>query len=245
MWDVAVTSKQGIRWSMEDSYYIDINFAGLGWCFGGVYDGHSGDYASHYTAKNLHQRVIEQLNLGQEREKAFIQAYQAISDEISNDDSGTTAVNFLISNTTITTAHVGDSRAMLIGNKHLRQLTQDHRLDNSLENKRLRQLGTETIPPYVIRHGQGLMPTRSLGDPFFKPAGIIAEPETSTTDISKDEFALVVGCDGLFDFMSNEEVAAITREFNQAQKIVDRLEEEILLVRKGFDNLTIICVMLT
>ncbi len=245
MCDVAVTSKQGPRWSMEDSYYLDNDFADKGWCFGGIYDGHSGAYASQYAAKYLHQRVIEQINLEREKEEAFSLAYQAISDEIGNDDSGTTAVNFLISNATITTAHVGDSRAILIGKDHLRPLTQDHRLENPQEYRRLRQLGTEMLPPYVIRHGQGLMPTRTLGDPFFKPAGIIAEPETWTTKISNDEFVLVAGCDGLFDFITNEEVADIAREFDQAQGLVERLEEEILLIRRGLDNLTIICVMLT
>lgn len=245
MWDAAVSSQQGVRRSMEDSYYLDINFAGKGWCFGGVYDGHLGAYASVYAATHLHQRVLEQINYGQSIDEAFIKAYESISEEIGLDHSGTTAVNFLVRNTHITSANVGDSRALVIGKNHVRQLTTDHRLDNPQEFKRLRQLGTELVPPYVMRQGQGLMPTRTLGDPFFKPVGVIAFPEVSTTFISDDEFAVVAGCDGLFDFMTNSEVAEEAREAHQAQELVQRLEQEILYIRKGMDNLTIICVMLS
>lgn len=89
------------------------------------------------------------------------------------------------------------------------------------------------------------MPTRTIGDTLFKPAGVIAEPYTCTTEVSKDEFALIAGCDGLFDFVSNQEVAEFARESSQAQDLVDRLEKEVLLVRGGMDNLTIICLILS
>ena len=56
----------------------------------------------------------------------------------------------------------------------------------------------------------GLALSRALGDGPFKEIGVIAEPITFELELDLAKTAcLVLGCDGVFDFMTNDEVVAI------------------------------------
>ena len=94
----AVISEQGRREEMENTYFLDLNFANNGWVFGGVYDGHGGKYAAEYAAANLHQRFLTELLSGLSPQEAFVASYQRISQELEEQEqeSGTVAVSFLI-----------------------------------------------------------------------------------------------------------------------------------------------------
>lgn len=87
------------------------------------------------------------------------------------------------------------------------------------------------------------MATRSIGNENSK-IGIIATPSVHRHRISGDDLALVAACDGVFDFMSNEEVAEIACKYRNPTRIVAVLKDEVLGVRAGSDNLTIIVVSL-
>ena len=53
--------------------------------------------------------------------------------------------------------------------------------------------------------------TRSIGDHNAKELGIIADPEFETMCLPSDETLFVVGSDGVFDFLTNDDVAEITQ----------------------------------
>ena len=242
--EAAFISEQGLRAEMEDAHFLDGDFAGRGWVFGGIYDGHGGKLAAQYAARHLHLRFKELVLNGSSPQSAFEQSYRFVSDELSYQDSGTTAVTFLIKEGIVYTANVGDSRAIVVGRSSFQQLTEDHRIENKTERDRVLSMGGVIEPPYVFRNGTGIMPTRTIGDEYFKAVGVIATPSITEYEISQDDLMLVAACDGLFDFMSNDEVAKFTRANLEPKTLLDALRDEVLLKRSGTDNLTIIAISL-
>ncbi len=237
---IAVIQDIGTRSHMEDTYFLDCDFSGKGWVFGGVYDGHAGKEAAEFAARHLHERFLETLPIVSSPEDAFIESYQTVSDELCNQNSGACAANFFIRDGMIYYANVGDARIIVVGDDDVFQLTVDHRIDDPIEKKRIIEAGGEISPPHVCRGDRGLMPTRTIGDEYFKPVGIIATPSVGRYLIIKSDLFLVAGTDGLFDVLTNREVAEIALKQKDPDAIIRELKRETLIKRGGRDNLTII-----
>lgn len=242
--EAAVISEKGARREMEDAHFLDLNFTNKGWAFAGIYDGHGGKLAAKYASERLHQIFLQGLLSCFSSQEAFIKSYQLVSEELKTQDSGTTAVNCLIKERQIFTANVGDARAIVISDQGLSQLTVDHRLDNLIERQRIEDMGGQIRYPYACRGHQGLMPTRTIGDRYFKNIGIIATPSVSEYKISQDDLILLMACDGLFDVMTSEEAADFARRFPQPETLLEVLKTEVLVNRLGSDNLTMIAFSL-
>lgn len=115
------------------------------------------------------------------------------------------------------TANIGDSRAIVCRRDGtILALTRDHKPDDPDERERIYALGgTVTFHGYVDALGKEwgchrvngvLAMSRAIGDRSERPA-VTAEPEITALPLSAlDEFC-VVATDGLWDVMSNEEVA--------------------------------------
>ncbi len=173
---------------------------------------------------------------------ALTVSYESVSADLSRQDSGTTAVDCLIREGSIFAANAGDARALLVSENTFIQLTTDHRVDDQQERERVTKMGAAIEYPYVVRQGQGLMPTRSLGDQFFKPVGIIATPSINEHLLGSKDNTLILACDGLWDFMRNAEVAAFARKYPEPAVLLDQLTREVLIQRSGSDNLTMIAI---
>ncbi|MDA2922211.1 protein phosphatase 2C domain-containing protein [Patescibacteria group bacterium AH-259-L07] len=247
----AIVLEQGRRPYMEDAYFLDLDFGkkirlrsqlwrGKEWIFGGVYDGHNGKEAAEYAANNLHKKFLKILLGGAEIKDAFVKTYQEISDELRYQDAGTCAANFFVKDKKIYVANVGDARILTISRSGFHQLTIDHRLDNLDERERIQAMGGEIEYPYAARDGQGLMPTRTLGDEYFKPIGIIATPDINEYIVSDNDIYLIAATDGLFDVMTNEEVLEVSQKFDNPNDVAQTLKAQVLQNREGGDNLTII-----
>jgi protein phosphatase 2C family protein 2/3 len=126
----AVVSEQGKRPHMEDAYYLDLDFGGKGWVYGGVYDGHGGHHAAAYAADRLHERFLKKITAAVDPTTAYAQSYHEISEDLRDQDSGTTAVDFFINARDLFVANAGDSRTVIVTATAVNQLTVDHRLDN-------------------------------------------------------------------------------------------------------------------
>lgn len=242
--DYAIVCEQNRRSYMEDFYYFDANFVGKGWIFAGIYDGHSGSGAAKYAATNLHQRFLQALAKNGIKD-AFAIAYQLIDQEINRQfsHSGTCAVNFFIKDKEIFYANAGDSRIIIIGEK-VSQLTTDHRVNLASEKQRIIQAGGEITGRYVYWQDAGLMVTRALGDDHFKKAGVIAMPSVGYWSVKPTDKFLIAACDGLFDHLSNNQVAEIAKQDKSAQEVANTLFKQILSIPKANDNITIIVVKL-
>lgn len=125
-------------------------------------------------------------------------------------------------------AHVGDSRAYLYRDGHLRQLTQDH----SLVAEMLRH--GEITPAEALTHPQRNVITRALGT--FK-----------RVDVDILYFKLLPGdafllcSDGLSNQVSAEEIAAAFRDTPQLERIVSSLAD-LAMARGGKDNISAVAV---
>lgn len=244
----AIISEQGRRSHMEDTYYFSQNFGGSGQIFGGVYDGHCGKTAAEYVAYNLHAYFLEAIKLGLSPQEAFIKSYEKISSELKNQHSGACAVNFFIEDGKIFFANAGDARLIVVSKNSVQELTTDHRLGDEAERERIVKMGGSIdypYSPYVYRGNRGLMPTRTIGDEYFKPVGIISEPAVGFYETSEQDLFLIAACDGLYDEMTNEDVAEFSRNFDDPQSLAEGLKKEVLVNRLGSDNLTIIVLSLT
>ncbi len=244
LFKIAIVSEIGRRKEMEDRYYLDKNFQGKGWLFGGVYDGHGGSFAAEYAADNLHKVFLEKLEADIDEEEAFIKTYEKISQEVSHQDSGTTAANFFLRNKKIFWANVGDVRIIILRKTSGLQLTRDHRLSDDEEKKRILREGGIIKEPYIVLGGQGLMPTRSMGDEKFKSVGVIATPSVGQYDIQPEDKWLIIASDGLFDEMKNEDISLCVKHCEKTSEVADLLKQEVLEEQRGEDNLTIIVVKL-
>lgn len=252
----AVVSEIGARLEMEDAHFIHTNFWDRGWVFGGIYDGHGGAFAAQYAANEFPRLFREKVEEGLDFPDAYTDVYEKISMDLEGQDSGTTAVNFLVLTyqdegsqvehpaSEIFTANTGDARAIIIGENSVHQVTIDHRIDNPEERERVLKMGAQIRGPYVCKGEMGLMPTRTIGDQYFKSIGVIARPFVNRYVIQQSDLILLAACDGLFDTMTNEEVADVARKQPEPVELVNLLRDEVLVNRLGTDNLTIIAVSL-
>jgi serine/threonine protein phosphatase PrpC len=70
-------------------------------------------------------------------------------------------------------------------------------------------LGTSWVP--------GLAMSRVIGDTIAHSVGVVAEPEVSTHELDERDRFLVVASDGVFEFLSNHDVASIVGRCDTAE----------------------------
>nr|XP_051214046.1 probable protein phosphatase 2C 65 isoform X2 [Lolium perenne] len=149
--------------------------------------------------------------------------------------SGTTAVAALVAGAALHVANVGDSRAVAgvwrEGRVACEDLSWDQTPFRADERARVRACGARVMsveqvegardpdaegwladegdPPRVWAR-DGLYPgtafTRSLGDLAAEGVGVIADPEVKSVQISPSHLFFVVASDGVFEFLSSQEV---------------------------------------
>ena len=215
-------------------------------------------------------------------EKDFLNNYaiSKINDNII-DKSGSCAVILLIVDNKIYIANCGDSRTIMSINNELREITIDHKPNFPNEKKRIYENGGQVyqsqtpinnnnneqylIGPYRVFPGR-LSVSRTIGDIEAKnikfggnPNVIIAEPEIYSFDLNKDNIDFfIMGCDGIFDQMSNKDVFDCAwMIFNNSNKIIKynntihtqcgKVVDFILksaMSRKSFDNITCLIIAL-
>lgn len=237
---VGIVCEQGLRESMEDTYCLNTNLNNKGWIFGGVFDGHRGNFAATYTALNLPQNFLQELKQRKHPLQAISRAYKDIAQDLDNQQSGTTATSFFINKQSIYLSHLGDSKALLLEKENFFQLTEEHRLNNPAERSRIEDCGAQITYPYICKNGQGIMLTRTLGDGDFKHTGVISTPFLAQHEIKKQDKILVLGTDGLFDVLSNREIFKLTKDTDNPQSIAENLAEEAMLNRMSVDNITVL-----
>ena len=241
-----------------------------------VMDGHNGRSSVDYVSRNLGDNILNsQAFAERDYQRALLNGFEKTENELKNflssgpglvssprgdgdicEDfpkltSGVVVCAILIINGIVYSAHAGDCRAIIVGEKRgIFQLTNDHNLGNSIERNR--------VEKWIGRDGyvKGLMVTRSLGNltisgdsgKLEKVDGQIATPDLVETRLDEDEIFVLVGSDGLFEVMSNEVVVntvlkALKRPsftpMKAAQELVDRA-----VSRGSSDNVCVCLVML-
>ena len=143
---------------------------------------------------------------------------------IDTEFSGTTAVTTIITmDKTLYCANCGDSRIMLgelddSGKIVAKEVSIDNKPDDPKEKARIIKSGGRVFaveyddgvdgPARVwLKHMDipGLAMSRSLGDTVAHSAGVISEAEVYTVPLTSKTKTLIIGSDGLWEFISNQE----------------------------------------
>ncbi|XP_027359014.1 probable protein phosphatase 2C 6 [Abrus precatorius] len=207
--------------------------------FFGVYDGHGGCQVANYCREHLHSVLVDEIEAAQpsldekngrdnwedQWKKAFSNCFHKVDDEVGGvgadngasveslapETAGSTAVVAILSQTHITVANCGDSRAVLCRGKEALPLSNDHKPNREDELERIEAAGGRVIQWNGYRVLGVLAVSRSIGDRYLKP-WIIAEPEVKCVHRDKNDECLILASDGLWDVMTNEEACDIARK---------------------------------
>jgi serine/threonine protein phosphatase PrpC len=214
----------------------------------GVLDGHGsqGEKVSGFIKQQLPMMIAEQLRskgeaaAGAALRAAFLEvqsSLRASGGVVNARLSGSTAVVSLLQGRRLTTAWVGDSRAVLVrkeigGGWRGIPLTVDHKPNSAGELKRIlaaggrverlsdaygREIGPQRVwlPSSWV---PGLAMSRALGDFVAHTVGVIAEPEVHTCELEDRDEMLVVASDGVFEFMTGQDVAEVAGGAGSAEE---------------------------
>ncbi|KAF3433399.1 hypothetical protein FNV43_RR24501 [Rhamnella rubrinervis] len=250
----SVCCKRGRRSTMEDRYSAIVDLqAESRQAFFGVFDGHGGSIAAEYAAKNMHKNIKDQLTRGsQERIE------EAVKDGYLNTDAnflkegangGTCCVTALIQDRNLVVSNAGDCRAVMSRGGVAEALTSDHRPSRKDERDRIETLGGYVDCCHGVWRIQGsLAVSRGIGDEHLKQ-WVIAEPESKVLQIEPDCEFLILGSDGLWDKVNNQEAVDVVRPlcinvdkpdpFSACKKLVD------LSIRRGStDDISVMIIQL-
>ena len=196
--------------------------------------------------------------------------------------SGSTCISLLLPNKNTKEAYianVGDSRAIIIKEEKMsknntwsfKQLSRDHKPTEQDEYQRIIEAdgeieaieddeGNWTGPLRVWEKGSegpGLAMTRSLGDKVGKKIGVCCTPEVTKYDIKEEDKVFVLASDGLWEYMSNQEVTDLVKNIYEEMKrkgeidgdkmvkiLYDKAVERWREKDVGMDDITIICIIL-
>ncbi|MEJ2724794.1 MAG: Stp1/IreP family PP2C-type Ser/Thr phosphatase [Deltaproteobacteria bacterium] len=143
---------------------------------------------------------------------------------------GTTLVGFLVDGDRLILVNVGDSRAYLIRNRQIEQLTEDHSLVMEEVKK------GHITPEEARHHPQRHVINRALGI-FNKP-----EMDITTLEIQNQDLYLLCS-DGLSDMVLDEEILSLVQS-HERQALSELGDALIHLAneRGGKDNITVVLV---
>ena len=163
-------------------------------------------------------------------------------------DSGTTCVLIIIIGIHLICANIGDSRAIAVYDENcdknlnylkVMPLSKDFKPELQEERDRIimaggvvEQLknfrGVGTGPQRVFKPGKdypGLAMSRSIGDAIAKTLGVIAEPGIFEYNLSSKDKFIILCSDGVWEFLSNEDVKNIGKKFYLNSYPVELCEE--------------------
>jgi len=190
----------------------------------GVFDGHGGDRAAQYCKSHMLSAILADEMFESNPAEAMTKCFHRIDREFMDVckswgyTDGTTAVVAQISNRHIVVANAGDSRCMVVqkgGQAHA--LSVDHKPSREDEEQRIRDLGGKVIFWGRWRVEGVLAVSRAIGDIKLKPY-VTCDPEIQTKEITDDDLYMVLASDGLWDVMTNEEVASFVVRNCQRQE---------------------------
>jgi len=254
--------------------------------FFGVYDGHGGKGCSFYLKDNLHKNINEfsssGVKLGIEKtEENFIKNEALNENGEIKDSSGSCGVIAMIRGKKLIIGNVGDSRLVIFKNGLVSFATEDHKPDSDTEKKRIEaaggkiyqtpsyfplyQNGKEIDIPWRVLPGR-LSVSRTFGDieakeeKFGGMKGVVAAlPDITEIELNEEYNLIVIGCDGIFDVLSNEELLECVKIVLKEKKINEAIKDEDIhelcgdfaamiiksaLAKDSFDNISCIVIAL-
>ena len=221
--------------------------------FFGVYDGHGGKGCSLYLQKNLHSHIKQFSKDGikkaiDEVEEQFEKTEALDEKGEIKDQSGSCGIMTIIQKNKCIIANVGDSRLVVFKNNSLFFCTEDHKPDSPVEKERINKAGGSIYQtpslfplyqngkkidiPWRVLPGR-LSVSRTFGDieakseKFGGNKNVVATlPDITEIDLNEEFNLIVIGCDGIFDVLSNEEILVCIK-YVLKEKNVKEINNEV------------------
>ncbi|XP_046346466.1 protein phosphatase 1G-like [Haliotis rufescens] len=165
---------------------------------------------------------------GEEGEGGYINnPSMDMTNEEPGSDSGCTACVALLLGKELYVANAGDSRCVLSRNGKAVDLSFDHKPEDIPERTRIEKAGGKVTSDGRVNGGLNL--SRALGDHFYKrnhelslrEQMITSLPDILVTTLQEEDEFMVLACDGIWNFMSSQEVVDMVR-----QKLSDPVKRE-------------------
>ena len=238
-----------LRSEMEDSIILrdDLNLYA-------VFDGHgrceTAKVGSIEMSKMFENEIqTKQLKFDSPTE-IFLEIFQKVEDAIKQKklkDGSTLCLAYIATNESeknkkkVVTAHLGDARALIVlDDGKAREITKDHKPTSRSEFERIHNMNGRLSKDNRV---DGVLAvSRSIGD--FEVYGVGREPEVGEFEIGEKDKFLVIGCDGVFDVLSNEDVARIAVGCKSTKEAAF-LIRNAAFASKSADNISVIVVDLT
>jgi len=262
---------QGWRVDMEDAHISQASLSERlsDMSLFAVFDGHAGknvaetsaaDFAAHLAKTPPFDTLSDSETYKEEEVKAGIrEAFRAWDRELRvkanqggrADRSGSTATGVLITPKDYFFFNAGDSRTLLVRNEQVEFATMDHKPTNEEEKKRIESAGGRVM---IQRINGSLAVSRALGDFEYKnrddldDLSQLVSPDPDVTCLPRKSDAdnfIVVACDGIYDVMSNEEIAEFCHDRLESSEDEFAVPETLLnlCLHKGSrDNMSVIII---
>ena len=212
--------------------------------------GYFGQEVSEYIKENLPMdlnRILRSKNVNLNKDdlsEIIKQAFEMENNsllrnrQIDSTLSGSTCAAVIYTSEKLIIMNLGDSRCILgkkINNEYkLENLTKDHKPNVEEEAERIKSYGGRIrammddegnfVGPLRVylkdKDLPGLAMTRSFGDYFASTVGTIPIPDVTEYKFSSYDKFLILASDGLFEFMSNDELLNIVSEYYERNDIV-------------------------
>ena len=195
--------------------------------------------------------------------------------------SGSCGIVSMIKGKKLIIGNVGDSRLVIFKNGLLSFSTEDHKPGSEIEKKRIEaaggkiyqtpsiyplyQNGKEIETPWRVLPGR-LSVSRTFGDIEAKDEKfggmkgvVVALPDITEIELNDEYNFIVIGCDGIFDVISNEELLECIKIVLKEKKINEVIKDEDIhelcgdfaamiiksaLAKDSFDNVSCIVIAL-
>lgn len=222
----------------EDNILVDAEL-GLFIVADGMGGHEDGELASSIAVLEIANHVRNIIDRGREDrevvEEAIIKANSEIirsaRPQVDEARMGSTVVLALIRGDRILISHVGDSRAYMIANGSLKQLTHDHTFVADL--LREGSITIEEARNHKSRHG------------LYAALGVDDEIEFETSEWPFDDQSCLLLCsDGLTEMLPDDRIAAIINRSEDPQEACSLLVEEANQMG-GTDNISVIIIRRT
>ena len=222
----------------------------------------------HPSIKSVQDIEILYFNLKKNNFQIIRQAFISTDHQILNSNidvqhSGTTCLLVIILGVHLIAANVGDSRGVVAYNQNndpnltklkISPLSIDYKLDIPEERNRITQkggivkqlkdsMGIEAGPFRVFIQGEdypGLAMSRSIGDSIAKSLGVIPEPGLVEYLINDTTKFVVLASDGVWEFLDNEKVKNIGKQYylnSNTKELCEELYNSSLIEWKINDSI--------
>lgn len=261
---VGMACCQGMRPTMEDAELVahqsfKVKDGEHSFDLFGVFDGHGGIVAPAYVKLNIVpylKNALEYHNQETLTDDGIFYALKACCQKLGTDYpgfDGTTVTMAMVLSEKIWVANVGDSRTILVKDGKAIQVSEDAKPEMERYEKTIKKLGGFVIKTLRTSRVNGILSVaRAIGNKHLLGENgeccVSSSPKIAYYLLEDfKEGYLVLGCDGLFDLATTDEVGQAITIMESWGESVENMSTRLVynaIARGSTDNVTVIVIKL-